>query len=390
MPRHVAWLLGLLVLSATAGEPDGQAPDNAAQPDQTAPALFSGSGSGTRDDPYRIASPQQLLEVARALDAHYVLVASIDLSDVSGGDEGPGFRPLGSRQRRPFSGTFDGQGHTITGLRIRLADRTEDTGLFGCVDKGGVIRNLCISNACVQGVDYVGILVGINFGWVHHCRTSGTIQGAGSFGGLAGANWGGTVTCCQSAADVRGGNHLGGLIGMNESGTVEDSFATGSVTGEENPAGLAGCNRGGTITRCYATGPVASSFLGFTPEYRRAAGGLVASNQGGYINTRGGTIRHCLATGSVSGPEGLPVGRLVGLCDGGATVSDSFFFLPPGSAAEGIGLMCAAAGSADCAPVAEINARFFHRKFDAGAGWDFQRIWMLDPDASSPSLPLLR
>ena len=370
-------------VTVLAGVPDGQKFLIAAAPAEgTTPAarVFSGNGSGTAGDPYRIVSAAQLQEMENAPDAHYVLAASVDLSDACG--SGAGFRPVGSRQR-PFGGTFDGQGHTISGLRISVPGGS-GVGLFGGTSREAVIRRVAVLDARVQSMDYVGVLVGQCSGRIEDCRVSGSVMGSGSFGGLCGAISSGVVQRCQAAVEVRGGNHLGGLIGLMDWGTVEDSFATGRVSGMENPGGLVGVNRGGTIERCYATGAVTSSFRSFSPQYARGAGGLVAANQLDLSETIGGRVRQCVATGRVSAPDGTPVGRVVGLCCGAATVSGSFYAVQPGSAQEGVGLLMAGAASADCEPV--IDAALSQRLSASGAGWDLDRVWQVDAAGGMPVL----
>jgi hypothetical protein len=166
-----------------------------------------------------------------------------------------------------FKGSFDGQGHEIRDLFINR-DGWGGSGLFGCVGKGGIIRNLGVTNATVTVpedvdrlvrlnlgtvrtldvalIDAVGILVGFNNGSVSDSYASGAVSGHWSVGGLAGQNTG-TVNNCYSTANVTGLTWgVGGLVGSNGeltySGTVRNCYSTGSITGDEHVGGLVGKN----------------------------------------------------------------------------------------------------------------------------------------------------
>jgi len=176
----------------------------------------------------------------------------------------------------PFTGSFDGQNYTITGLYI---DRpgTNDIGLFG--GNCGEVRNVGVVNADVSGDTNVGGLVGLNRG---------------------------TAVNSYATGDVSGDTNVGGLVGYNVGGTVENSYATGDVSGDTNVGGLVGWN-GGTVTNSYATGDVSGGDYG-------TVGGLLGLNLGTAVNS--------YATGNVSGDY---AGGLVGVDHGYGTVSNSFW-----------------------------------------------------------------
>lgn len=346
---------------------------------------FSG-GAGTVAAPYQISTPQQLQRMQSAPSAHYVLANDIDASETSTWNGGKGFNPVGN-PAQPFTGSFDGRGHTISGLRIdRFGHVTTHIALFGLTGEGAVIRNVYVRKAFVKGCDCVGILVGVNQGTIVNCYASGEVYGGGTFGGLVGGNdRKGRISHCAAAVNVGptgSGNHLGGLAGSNNGGVISDCFATGTVTGQENPGGLVGVNAG-DIRRCYASGNVASSFGGASDSYRRGAGGLVGQNGDG------GTIIDCFATGKVSGPDGLFVGGFLGFNDSKATVVNSYCFQRDRSARlSGIGRIFPGAGPAACEDVAEISEAFFKPGTGPLASWRTNQTWRWNSDNGGAARPL--
>jgi hypothetical protein len=189
----------------------------------------------------------------------YVLLSDLD-STTAGYTEmagpsangGKGWEPIGSEDpSASFTGTFDGRGYEIRDLFI---DRPHEdyVGLFGFVDKGGVIQDIGVVNIVAVGNAYVGGLVGTNmYGNVTNSYSTGNVTGAYSVGGLVGAS-NGTVIDSYSAASVIGEGEVGGLAGTNEdNGTVVNCYSAGSVTGTEEVGGLVGDNAGGTVTNSF-------------------------------------------------------------------------------------------------------------------------------------------
>jgi hypothetical protein len=166
-----------------------------------------------------------------------------------------------------FKGSFDGQGHEIHDLVINQKYSGAEAGLFGCVGKGAIIKNLGVVHATVMvsedaealvklnpdtvgildvaPIFAVGIVVGFSMGSVSNSYASGTINCVWNVGGLVGQNTG-TVNNCYSTANVTGLSSVGGLVGANGdltiAGTVTNSYSTGSITGGEFVGGLVGEN----------------------------------------------------------------------------------------------------------------------------------------------------
>ena len=198
----------------------------------------------------------------------------------------PGWVPIGAGTNR-FTGTFDGNGFTITNLYINAT--TNNVGLFGAVGGAGSgVRNLELADAYVKGAENTGGLVGDNSGTINNCHiTAGTVTGTGNrVGGLAGQN-NNTVTNSSATGTVSGTNtSVGGLVGQNNNSTIRNCYATATVSGSGSSGGLVGNFQGGSIHNCYATGN--------TTVTNGDAGGLVG------LLERGGNIMNCYATGAVS------------------------------------------------------------------------------------------
>jgi hypothetical protein len=310
-----------------------------------------------------ITDVYQLQLMALDLDAHYTLADDIDASATSTWNGGLGFDPVGystggwgSPATNPFTGSFDGAGHTITGLTISRAAE-QFIGLFGWTT-GASISNVGLENASVEGYSYVGSLAGINDGSsaVSSSHATGSITSHGSFydgdisGGLVGWNKSSSITSSYYAGTVTGSGmgSLGGLVGYNgNSATITSSYATGSVSGSGYcVGGLVGSNgAASTIISSYATGSVSNS--------GNIVGGLVGGNYGG------STISDSYSTGSVVGYD---AGGLVGENEG--SVNNSFWDI------ETSGKIASAGGTGKT--TAEMQGALLY----GNAGWDiFTPVW---------------
>jgi hypothetical protein len=242
---------------------------------------YYGGGNGGPNDPYLIYTAEQLNTIGLATcdwDKHFLLCADIDMSSLNG----TSFNIIGTYWGNPFTGVFDGNGHTISNFNY-TSTYTDYVGLFGYVR--GVIKNLGLIDPNVNAGtgDCVGSLIGqVSGGAITGCYVKGgRISGDNYVGGLVGYN-GGTITNCYSTASVLGYRYVGGLMGSN-SGTITNCYSTASVLGDRYVGGLVGLNRKwcirgtpptcyyGTITNCYSTGSVSGGYR---------VGGLVGSNDG--------------------------------------------------------------------------------------------------------------
>lgn len=229
---------------------------------------------------YEVYNANGLLEWNEAarndLSINCTLTADIDLT-------GKEWTPIGSYINYTYTGytgTFDGQGHTIFGLTINQV--RDAVGLIGCIDKGGIVKNVklkdvnitgdgyfvggvagtnygTIENCSVDGTltnnrHYLGGVVGDNYGSIIGCSSSGTITGTSpDVGGIGGQSVGGTIMACYSVANIKGMIYSGGVLGQTNRETVVIAcyHAKGNVTGEQSRiGGVIGCNYG-KVTACY-------------------------------------------------------------------------------------------------------------------------------------------
>ena len=202
-----------------------------------------------------------------------------------------------------FAGTFDGCGHTISGLNVQGS--TVNQGLFAAINKA-TIRNLNVSGTVSCGTkNYVGGIVGkVQAGTIENCSFSGSVTG-GYTGGIAGGLNSNDVTIsgCVNAADVTG-TTAGGILGYwKKTASIRDCYNTGSVTGSAKAGGIVGQLSSGTIENCYSTGAV----------------GGAASQKGGIFAFSNATVKNCyytlpetevlggkaVAATQITSPEGL-------------------------------------------------------------------------------------
>ena len=218
--------------------------------------------------------------------------------------------PVGINFANSYTGTFDGNNHTIRGLTVKGSD--EYAGLFGYIGKDGTVKNVKLADVQITSdyqYAYVGGVAGNNDGAIENCSVSGSVSGNSTYnsvGGVVGYQLGGSITGCSSSATVNGTGGVGGVAGRTNSGaTLTACYATGNVTLESNGSdnyfagGVVGSNGGGTLTACYATGSVTGTGTGTGSIY---VGGVTGTNDFG-------TLTACYhAKGTVSGPDGTTGG----------------------------------------------------------------------------------
>ena len=193
---------------------------------------FSG-GSGTEADPYLVATAEQLNNVRNHLGKHFKQTKDIDLG-VAPYNTDPGWEPIGS-EGSPFTGTFDGNGNTISNLTINRT--TNFVGLFGFTGNTAQIRNVKLENNTVTGRNYTGALVGNNGGSITNCYATGAVTGTDYVGGLVGSNKG-PITNSYATGRVTGSSDAGGLVEYNyQNGTVTNSYWDKDKSGMNSSAG---------------------------------------------------------------------------------------------------------------------------------------------------------
>ena len=235
-----------------------------------------GSESGAAEDlgyiydsntkTYTVYNANGLMNIAELVnggksDINITLDTDIDLT-------GKDWTPIGTDYDNSYKGTFDGGGHTITGLTFTTND--EYAGLFGWLNRAGTVKNVVMEGVQITSNQIyggsIGGVVGYSWGTIENCSVSGSVSGTVYVGGVVGVQIGGSITGCSSSATVKGTVDVGGVAGQtNSSATLTACYATGNVTIEiapkKNIAGgsLVGMNAGSSLLACYATGNVTST-----------------------------------------------------------------------------------------------------------------------------------
>ena len=234
------------------------------------------------DGSYTVTSADGLMNIAELVnggksDINITLTADIDLT-------GKDWTPIGTDYDNSYKGTFDGGGHTITGLTFTTND--EYAGLFGWLNRAGTVKNVVMEGVQITSNQIyggsIGGVVGSSWGTIENCSVSGSVSGTVYVGGVVGVQIGGSITGCSSSATVKGTVDVGGVAGQtNSSATLTACYATGNVTLEIAPkkniagGGLVGMNAGSSLLACYATGNVTST--GSSTGYMHI-GGFLGNN----------------------------------------------------------------------------------------------------------------
>ena len=215
---------------------------------------------------YTVTSADGLMNIAELVnggktDINITLDTNIDLT-------GKDWTPIGTDYDNSYKGTFDGGGHTITGLTFTTNDKY--AGLFGWLNKAGTVKNVVMEGVQITSNQIyggsIGGVAGYSWGTIENCSVSGSVSGTVYVGGVVGAQIDGSITGCSSSATVKGTTDVGGVAGQTNSGaTLTACYATGNVTLEIDPirnisgGGLVGFNGGNGLLACYATGNVTST-----------------------------------------------------------------------------------------------------------------------------------
>ena len=306
---------------------------------------------------FEISTAEQLAGLAKLVNngnnfsgKTILLTADIVLNDTSDWEDWENSAPKNSwssigsnsgNSKNPFSGTFDGQGHTVSGIYIDSEDYS--LGLFG--ENKGTIKNIGVTESYIKGyfAASTGGVCGCNdSGTISNCYNSGTVNGTGDYastGGVCGVNAnGGTISNCYNSGTVSETGtdytYVGGVCGGNYSGTISNCYNSSTVNGNECVGGVCGYNTD-TISNCYNTGTVSGigDFSNTGGVCGKNYGGTIFNcynsgtvNGNGYIggvcgDNYGGTISNCYNSGIVNG--GSYVGGVCGYNIGG-TISNCY------------------------------------------------------------------
>ena len=212
---------------------------------------------------YTVYNADGLLNVAELVnggktDINITLDKNIDLT-------GKGWTPIGTSFDNSYKGTFDGGGHTITGLTVTTNDQF--VGLFGYLNRAGTVKNVVMEGIQITSNHMFGCtggVVGYSWGTIENCSVSGSVSGTDCVGGVVGSQKAGSIIGCCTSATVKGTHYVGGVAG-EKWGTMTACYATGNVTleiaSQKNlyGGGVVGLNGGSRVLACYATGNVTST-----------------------------------------------------------------------------------------------------------------------------------
>ena len=212
---------------------------------------------------YTVTSADGLMNIAKLVnggktDINITLDTDIDLT-------GKDWTPIGTDYDNSYKGTFDGGGHTITGLTVTTNDQF--VGLFGYLNRAGMVKNVVMEGIQITSNHMFGCtggVVGYSWGTIENCSVSGSVSGTDCVGGVVGSQKAGSIIGCSSSATVKGKHYVGGVAG-EKWGTMTACYATGNVTleiaSQKNNfgGGVVGLNGGSRVLACYATGNVTST-----------------------------------------------------------------------------------------------------------------------------------
>ena len=251
---------------------------------------------------YTVTSAEGLKNIAELVNEEWKLDINITLTnniDLTGID----WTPIGKDDNKAYTGTFDGNGKTITGLTVTRSNRY--TGLFGFIK--GTVKNVVLTEVNITSGTFVGGVAGWSFGGnIENCSVSGSVSGSSGsdVGGVVGYQQVGSITGCSSSATVKGTERAGGVVGVTNGGTtpLTACYATGNVTVENDgtsnawAGGIVGMNGTGTLIACYAAGNVSGNIVGGAVGVNYATvtacywSGLPDNDNGGATKVDGTTV----------------------------------------------------------------------------------------------------
>jgi len=390
-------IMSVVLMSETVAEP---------------PSNFSELGAGLSiENPYLISSLANLRWLSETVSAwgtanhlgvvtqrfFYKQTADIDATETKYWNQGKGFSPIGDASEvRPgvwgsFFSHYDGSDFTITNLYINRPN-TRYVGLFGNVVRGSVSR-MILENVTIRGNRNVGGIVGaiyvntnsdlIEFAHLKNNKVSGTVEGNIEIGGLAGFVGTQQTVVLHNIADVTviGDYSIGGLIGIVWQATIRENVAYGNVSGTWGVGGLIGATRIGTSIN----NPISNNFATGAVSGIENVGGLIGINDGSIVEKS-------YALGRVTGE--LRVGGLIGWnstfhisVNISSYLLDSVFDTETSGLNEVVGFQCHDSYSINS--YGKTTAEMKMKSTFTALGWDFEKIWDIDPDKNN-GYPFLR
>lgn len=290
---------------------------------------------------------EDLYSVRSDLDGNYILMADIDLTEATaeGGDwdSGSGWSPIGSGSSDAFSGIFDGNGHTITGMRIKDSTDTY-LGLFGYIN-GGTVKNLRMKNAVIEDT---------------------SVQRAGTITGFANKATIENIAVDNLTMDVKhsGSMYVGGIAGELNYSELTKSYVSGSIVSKCGSDYYNSLGAGGIVGNAFETSVkhcYNSATLSCTDT------GSYSESYAGGIAGRSGTIKNCVNVGVITGIKYVYTGAINGI---GGTLSQCYY--KQGTASKG------KYNTADTATTAVALTEAQMKLQVVFGNLDFENTWFLD------------
>lgn len=280
-------------------------------------------GAGTEEDPYIISSAKELYLLTETCeskkgykDSFFVLTEDIILNDTSSwrswetNSPKNKWTPIGA-PRTPFEGTFDGQGHTVTGMYA--SEDKNGIGLFGYT-KEAVIKNVRVEKSFASGISDVGLIVGMSdSSYIFNVSSEGYVSGKYNIGGIAGQNNRGRIENALSKTAVTADKYAGGIVGYNYKGKIKNGAFDESVSSSFCSGGIAGINDGGEIFDTRSNGDISSeNYAGGITGYNLGENSIIKTSyssgeitaerfSGGIAGANTGKTADSFSKGKVSG-----------------------------------------------------------------------------------------
>lgn len=230
-----------------------------------------GDADGSSDNTYIIEDSEDLKAFRdRVNDGETGACAELTANIVLNCDENNQWTPIGTEEV-PYTGTFDGNGHTVSGIYINTSE--DNQGLFGYIGSNGTVKDLGIEKSRIKGGNNVGGIAGYSSGSIEDCYNTGSVSGGNNVGGIAGTA--DSAKDCHNEGTVSGSDCVGGILGSGAglNGVVNRCYNTGDISGEGGVGGIAGRNILG-VTNSYNTGTISGEY----------ASGIAGGSRMGVIN----------------------------------------------------------------------------------------------------------
>jgi hypothetical protein len=252
------------------------------------PGTYAG-GDGSESSPYQIATPDQLESVGGypfELQRHFELIADIDMTGRTYDKALIAYNESIYElfEGTEFSGSFNGNGHKITGLRFDGGTTGTNIGLFGRMSTAEV-RDLILEDVQVKGESRLGCLAGQSAATITNCSVEGFVSGKDSLGVFVGINWFGTIIGCSASGTCNGKGMFGGFTGSSYYGTITDCSFKGAVNGSISFGGFASSFYRADISGCSCDVDIVAAQF---------------SELGGFVNNiNESQVYNCAARGSI-------------------------------------------------------------------------------------------